>query len=54
MLNALLSASLLYGSLLLWECPCPTPCRCRLPQFVIATGIPLAYVVLQNALAEAR
>jgi hypothetical protein len=52
MLNVLMSASLVYGAFLLWNCPCKTPCRCKYPQFMASVGVPLAYVVLQNALAE--
>jgi hypothetical protein len=43
-----LSASLLYGSYTMVSCPCKVPCRCKYWSFVLATGVPLGYVIYKN------
>jgi hypothetical protein len=50
MLNALAGASLAYSSYLLLTCPCKAPCGCKMPTFLLAAGVPLAYVVAANYL----
>lgn len=52
-LNAVMSASLVYGAYLILWCPCEVPCECKYPIFLASVSIPLTYVTLQNTLAKA-
>ena len=44
----LMALSLAYASYTMATCPCEKPCGCKYTSFVIAAGVPLAYVILGN------
>jgi hypothetical protein len=52
MINLGLSASLLYSSYIMMNCPCKVPCKCKYWTFVMSAGVPLAYVVYTNTFSE--
>jgi len=47
-LDYVMALSLAYATYTMATCPCEQPCGCKYVSFVIATGVPLAYVVLGN------
>ena len=47
-LDYLMALSLAYASYTMATCPCEKPCGCKYTSFVIAAGVPLAYVILGN------
>ena len=47
-LDYVMALSLAYASYTMATCPCEKPCGCKYTKFVIAAGVPLAYVILGN------
>ena len=50
----LICVSLGYAAYITFYCPCKEPylLSCHQPQFYLATGLPLAYILYKNNLAE--
>lgn len=44
----LMAASLAYAAYTMATCPCGKACACKFDRFLITTGIPLAYVIIDN------
>jgi len=47
-IKLVLAGSLVYAAWVMWSCPCDRACECKLLPFVVATGVPLGYVLWDN------
>ena len=47
-----MAVSLGYATYIMITCPCEAPCGCKVDQFLIAAGIPLAYVFYGNVFSK--